>query len=465
MTSGIGKASREALSSQFYAALDRAVGTSWGDLNEETQSATKRLVLDSLGIAAAGKKLPGMDMIVRQFEGLAGVRDGVAVPWHTLELGPPDATFLLSAFIHAWDFDDTHDATLVHASSTVVSSAVVAAKLTDCSADRFLNAVAIGVEVACRLGRLVGSVPGIVRTPYCGVFGAAAASAYIAAPSLQSVRNALALAASMAGSTRQVVEDAAFSKRLQAAMAARNGVFAMLLAQGGAEGPPGWLEGTYGILSTMPVEPIAGDVDDGAWEISAISLKPYPSVRYSHAAIAASIALAESGWTGRAERIVISLPDNPQHRGVAKPWNPERGDRLMNAQFSLPWLAAAVLETGSLDLTTIATPTVIQDAQIADLATRVDVKLEMEPTGTGLTPARVEVQDASGGSATNIAERVPGGKEDPLTWTDIEAKLAPCLEVAGLPSSCLLDLSSSVRELPETGLEPLWRVICGSAAA
>ena len=121
---------------------------------------TKRLLLDTLGVAIAGSSA-------------AGTREAVdlMVEWG----GPPQSTLLCygkklpdinaafanSVMIHARDFDDTHDGAVVHTDVTVLPAVMaLTEKRGGGTGEDFLTALALGIDLNCRLGLSIGHAPG-----------------------------------------------------------------------------------------------------------------------------------------------------------------------------------------------------------------------------------------------------------------------------------------------------------------
>src|SRR5665811_708254 len=222
---------------------------SWADLSGDEVEAGKRLLIDALGIASAGAQAEGVSGTLAV---LAQLGTGtVPVPWAGVHLPPAQAGLALSALIHAWDFDDTHDQAVVHTLAVALPAAVAAGAHAGRSGADILNGVVVGVQVLSRLSLLLGGQRGMIRTAGLGSIAAAAAAARTLGLDGEGIGNAMALALPASGSpsSRQVVEDSAVSKRLQPGLGVQAGVTAAFLAQNGVAGPHGWLEGSYGLFA------------------------------------------------------------------------------------------------------------------------------------------------------------------------------------------------------------------------
>src|SRR4030095_12693492 len=95
---------------------------------------------------------------------------------------------------HTFDFDDTHLKTIIHPAGPVVSAALALAEHFDASGRALIDAIVLGVDVACRAGNMIYPDHydrGWHITGSTGMLGAAAACARILG--LDAVRTTMAL--------------------------------------------------------------------------------------------------------------------------------------------------------------------------------------------------------------------------------------------------------------------------------
>ncbi|MEO9323495.1 MmgE/PrpD family protein [Nocardioides sp. C4-1] len=416
----------------------------WRELSPEHQEQLRLLVVDALGLAAAGSANADAQRVLT---GLSALAPGpVAVPWTTHRLAAPQAATALSTLIHAWDFDDTHDDAVVHTSTVVVPTALAAAAVGPVgSGAAVLDGIATGVQVLSRLAGATGPRPGVIRTAGLGAPAAAATAATVwGLPNVESGA-ALAVGGAMAPTTRQAVVDGSVAKRLQPGLVAAHGLTAAALARAGVAGPSGWLGGEFGILPGSDLT--FAEMRDGDVELDRIALKPYPACRYGHAAIAAAEMLhADHPDWARVERVVAHLPAGDGYALVARPYE-DRGAPLVDAQFSLPWQVAALWVTGRYSLATLVDD--LGRPDIAAAAARVEVRQDLPPS-TVMSGAVVDLHLSDGRTVTRDAA-MPGGGEHRLDRDTHARKLAGCLEVAGVdePAATADRLWRLVDDLPD----------------
>ncbi|ALL83748.1 MULTISPECIES: MmgE/PrpD family protein [unclassified Pseudonocardia] len=401
----------------------------WAGLTPEHRDQLLHLLVDALGLAAAGA---ANDDARRVLDGLAAVSPGtVAVPWTDLRLAAPQAATALSTLIHAWDFDDTHDEAVVHTAAVVVPAALAALATAPAPGERVLDGLATGVQLLSRLARLTGPRHGVIRTAGLGALAAAATAATVWGLDEAATGDAigLCLGAALAPSTRQAVVDGSVAKRLQPGLAAAHGLTAASLARAGVAGPAGWLGGTFGVLPGSDLT-LSGLLA-GPAELDAVALKPYPACRYTHAALAAAEQLhARRPGADTVRRIVAHLPAGSAYELVARPWQ-DRGTPLVDVQFSLPWQLAALWVTGRYDLGTLRRD--LGRADVAAAAALVEVRQDL-PESAVMSGARVELETTDG--VHDVAEAAMPGAGAARPGRDaVDRKLLGCLEVAAVPDA------------------------------
>src|SRR5581483_7237121 len=116
------------------------------------------------------------------------------------------------------------------------------------------KAIAIGVEIACRLSLVAPKrvhQAGFHPTSVLGTMGAAAAVAAALGLERAQIVDALGIAGSMAGGIIEYLADGSWTKRLHPGWAAQSGIRAALLARHGFKGPASVFEGTHGLFNAF----------------------------------------------------------------------------------------------------------------------------------------------------------------------------------------------------------------------
>jgi 2-methylcitrate dehydratase PrpD len=278
------------------------------DIPSDAVVAAKHGVVDWLGVAIEGASEPVVTIIARYAKGLAagmeasGICQGFMT---TVEL----AALINGAMGHALDFDATFANAVrynIHPTTCILPAALAVAERLGLSGSDLLLSYLVGIETTYRVGAAIGqSLPAIgwYPTPVLGTIGAAAACAKALRLDVTQTRSALGIASSLAGGLKKNVET--MTKTMHAGNAARNGVIAATLAQGGLTGNQSVLDGEIGFCEVYSGGRVAGmmnmeeDLGREWWILSrGLGFKPYPCCRATHPAIDAILHLREKhGFT------------------------------------------------------------------------------------------------------------------------------------------------------------------------
>ena len=374
--------------------------------------------------------------VVSRWGGLAESRvllRGVSLP-------SPQAALLNASMGHALDFDDTLDTGgSIHPGVSVLGAVLsISDSLGNVTGTELLLAVALGLDVSCRIALASTVDRGWHRTAAMGVFGAAAAAA---AGKLLRLRPEQMLAGfgiaySQAAGNRQCILDGALSKRLQAGQAASAGVFAAVLAQTGFTGARNIFDGRFGFFELY--QPNGADPsvllrDLGtAYRGEALSYKPYPCGRPLHAAIDAALAArAQLQITRRDDITAVTIEADPAgysdqfERGPAK----RRPAQVVEAQFAQPFLVATALVHGRVGISEVDG---LGDAAVRALSDRIAGMPRADRKKGELS---ITVTRTDGRAVTVEASDPIGSPHKPLTDAQFEAKFRDCARNAVRPLS------------------------------
>jgi 2-methylcitrate dehydratase PrpD len=421
-------------------------------LPASTVQATCRDILDTLGCMIGGSGAPGIDILSKVALRTGGREEATAL--FTGRRLPAQAAALLNgAMAHALDFDDTHDlGGSIHPGAPVLAASLAAMEARGGISGRdFILAVALGLDVACRMALASRQDRGWHRTAAMGVFGATAAASRLFGLDADRTRHALGIALSLSAGTRQCIDDGSMTKRFQAGHAASAGVQAALLAAEGFTGTDNTFAGRYGFLALYQPADVAssdrmtyrlGEV----WEGDGLSLKPYPCFRPSHAAIDAAIALhGELGLHDRKKVSVILETDDGSWRDQLAPEaSRRRPAHVIEAQFSTPFLVAAALARGRVAIDDVAD---VADARVLSLADDIEGR---PVTGKDRGWARLTITTADGRIGTREVNQPSGSPAAPISDVALEAKFHDCARhaVKSLSDDMITAIIASVRSLP-----------------
>ena len=263
---------------------------------------------------------------------------------------PAPITALVNGTLaHSYELDDTHDATLSHPGSVVISAALAVASERKATGSDFLRAVLAGYECMTRLG-LAANAGGVIEfgfhpTAVFGAFGAATTAAALMNLPQRGLLTAWGHALSLSAGSMQFSDETEGTaiKRIHAGYAAQQGVLAAEMAEIGIGAPLRAVDGKYGFLTLYGKDPNPALLrrGDGPLIVHNITFKPYACCRQFHSVIEA-LGKATDGFS--AEGIAGIVVRGPrvladQHM-IRRPTSP------MAAQYSLPFVVGASLEFG-----------------------------------------------------------------------------------------------------------------------
>ncbi len=200
---------------------------------------------------------------------------------------------------HTFDFDDTHLKTIIHPAGPVASAVMALAETQINSGRQVLDALVLGIEVACRMGNLVYPQHydrGWHITGSTGTLGAAAACARLLGLNAQQTAMALGIAASQPVGLRE--QFGTMTKPFHPGGAARAGLMSALMAKHGFTSSPRSLEAPRGwaqVLSTKYDWREAQDELGQRFEISFNAYKPFACGIVIHPSIDACAQLRAQG--------------------------------------------------------------------------------------------------------------------------------------------------------------------------
>ncbi len=260
----------------------------------------KRRVLDSLGCAFGAFTAPPC-RIARQLAQSVKVPDGATV-WGTSHRTLPDlATFANGALVRYLDFNDTYLAKEPAHPSDNIAAILAVGEASRASGARVIQAITLAYEVQCRLCDAAALRPrGWDHVTY-GPFSSALAVAKVMKLSEARTLQAVNLAGVSNIALRQTrVGDMSMWKACAFSNAARNGVFAAMLAQRGMTGPSPIFEGEKGFMKLVsgPFDlPLLGGEKGPSgsvtFKILDTYIKHYPVEYHAQTAVEAALALRE----------------------------------------------------------------------------------------------------------------------------------------------------------------------------
>jgi 2-methylcitrate dehydratase PrpD len=404
------------------------------DIPQDVRERAKVLTLDYLGSTIrARQEAESTPALLNMLQALSLDGAGEATVFGDSKKWTPAVAALLNGALgHSLDFDDTHADSSLHPSAPVVPAAFAVGEMVGASGEQVLTAIVAGYEVCCRLGNALDPTSHYARgfhpTATAGTYGAAAAAGKLFGLSKEQLISAFGVSGSQAAGSLQFLVNGAWNKRYQVGAAAMNGVIAATLARNDFLGATESVEGKHGLLvgysdDAHPEKATAGL--GTVYETMKIGVKPYPSCRYTHAAIDAIIAMRrEHNLTPtQVKRVEIGLHRN----GITLTGDAatkRHPTSIVGGQFSMFFTGALALDQGSFGWDDYRR---LGDADIDALADRFDVvqdeRLEGQRHPFG---GRVSITTEDG-----VHERIyadPSG--EPSSFPDAQAMAQKFLQLA-----------------------------------
>ena len=416
----------------------------YADLPAKTVEETKKQILDYIGVALGGYGQAAAKE-VRELAVEWGGAPQSTILFSGTKVPAPSAAQANATAVHSLDFDDVHEGAIMHPGVVTISTALAMAEYAGgLSGADFIQAVAVGGDMICRLG--LATRPGDDNihkygwhlTTLNGFMTSAAVASKLMGMTEDQMVNAIGIGYHQSSGNGQAVKDGALTKRLGPGFAVRGGIQAAMLAAKGVTGAKNSLEGVQGFYyvyhgNSYSRDKLVGELGK-RFESEKISIKPYPCCRGTHPTIDATLELVgENDITpDNVERILIrsgqgtldllALPLEVK----AKPRN------YVDSQFSLVWGCATAIVKKRVTLSSY-TETAIKDKAVLDVAAKIQVEHDPKFDAGGLEPIYLEITMKNGKVYKKIMETATGSPEKPTTFEGVVSKFHGCNDFSAHP--------------------------------
>jgi 2-methylcitrate dehydratase PrpD len=416
--------------------------TRYEDLPSSTIVATKRALLDGLGVMIAAS---GLSDDVRPFVELARAQGGMGeatILGNWERVNAAGAAFANGALGHALDFEDAFDLAPTHPNASLLPAALaIAQSRANVSGKDFLLAMAIGCDVSCRVALSAGSA--LERTPWypptiLGSLGAIAATSKLMQLNERQIKDAFSLMLCQTACPAEIkYSEHTVIRAVREAFPAQAAVIAAQLAAQGVRGFDLPLEGRAGFFNLFA----NGSYDPAKlfdrlsqhFYIDDLSFKPWPCCRGTHPYIEAAQQLRaahEIGWRSIKR---VSAAIGPVQRMLSEPIERKRApSTVIDAKFSIPFTVATAFIAPEVTLDCF-TPATLQDANVRALAQR--VTCEFKEHGIGPTNGALEIELEDGRRLSAEIPQALGHPSRPLDDERLKAKFIDCAMRAAKPLS------------------------------
>jgi 2-methylcitrate dehydratase PrpD len=389
-----------------------------GDIPESVLKEARRSLVNVFATALAGCREEAIDIAVSSLATLSGPRTSTLVG--RSEGGDAaHAAFINAMSANIFDFDDTHEATIIHPAAPVFSALFAHAESELVTGSDLLRAFVIGGEVECRIGNAVSPyhyAHGWHITSTCGVFGAAAGVGALLGLNSTQMVHAFSIAAVQ--SCGLVDALGTMAKSVSVGNAARNGLISARLARSAFSGSTQPLTSPRGYLKVYGQESRSAALDQDlgtTWEIAANTYKPYPVGVVLNPVIDACLQLRRQEG--------LKLDDIATFEITGHPLLRERTDRPnvttgRESQVSAQHALAIVMERGAAGLDEFTDEAVARTLERG----RPTIVFHDDP-GRKVASAKLVATTHNGASFSVDIAAALGSRTNPLSDAQLEAKL------------------------------------------
>jgi 2-methylcitrate dehydratase PrpD len=311
----------------------------------------------------------------------------------------------------------------------------------------FVNALVMGIEAECRIGKAASPAhyeAGWHITGTAGVFGSAAAAGKLLGLNEQQMSWALGLAAAQPVGLIEMF--GSMTKSFHPGRSAQNGLTAALLAGKGFTASERALEAKFGWLNVLSTERNFAALADESWEILKNTYKPFACGLVAHPAIDGCIQLRNRDrlTADMIDRVDVAV--HPRVLQVTAIKEPKTG---LEGKFSIYHAAAVAIVDGAAGERQFSDESV-RAAAVVELRRRVFPTID---PSIGKDQARVTIRLKNGDRSTVFVEHAVGSVENPMSDRMLEEKFHGLAEGILSPDKTrsIIDLCWRVDKLADAG--------------
>ena len=439
--------------------------TTFSDLPTEVVEATRIYILDDLAAGLVGCATPWAEMVAELARESAS-QSPCSVFARSWTTSPSYAALVNGTMIGGFECDHAFIQGSSHPSAAVFPACLAIAERDHLDGGTFLLSVALGYEVACRVGlaatRAVEDVAGFHGPGTNAPFGGAAGAGKALALDTDRLVNALGIAGSHAGGLLEFAREGAMTKRIHVGRGAQMGLESALLAQRGFTGPSTVLEGDHGFLRVYSPSPEPQALVEGLGQnylLSGMTVKAYAC----HARFQAVI-----------EGICQFRKNHPFHasdieevkvvgaeRMMESRFTVREPTTLLGAQYSLPFSVAVALWLDIEDPRVYSEET-LWDPQVRELSNRIQMATGQGHLGRPGEPTAEVSLAVAGVAHTFTVTDWKGAPSSPYSYDEMADKF--CLYAAPhIPSDHIEEIIQRIRSLErEPDVAALARLLRGT---
>ena len=425
------------------------VEAQFADLAQDVRHEGARSLLNWLGCAIGGSRHETVDRAIATLAPFSGpAQAGVIGRSERLDI--LHAALMNGISSHIFDFDDTHQGSLVHPSGPVAPAVLALAEHRAVSGPELLQAFILGIEVECRIGSAVFPAHydiGWHITGTAGVFGAAAAAGKLLGLDVQQMTWALGLAGTQSSGFREMF--GTMCKSFHPGRAAQNGLASALLAEKGFTSSDRVLEAPRGFAHVMSTARDFSRITEGlgqSFEIALNMYKPFACGLVIHPAIDGCVQLRNEFDLQPEEVESVRLKVHPLVLELTGKRTPRTG---LEGKFSVYHSTAVAILYGAAGEREYS-DACVRDPRVIALRDKVEAVVE---AGIRKDEAAVSITLRDGRRLERHVEHAIGTLERPMSDADLEAKFRDLTEgvLPAEQTETLIRLCWGVEALQDAG--------------
>ncbi|ARK29925.1 MmgE/PrpD family protein [Halalkalibacter krulwichiae] len=415
---------------------EHLVTINYEDLPEKAIEASKKCILDTIGVILAANTLGEGCQSFVNITLADGGNEQSTIFGFGQKVPASAAAFANGAMAHSMDFGESHDTAFVHASAPTVPAALAVAEALDhITGKDLITAVTLGNDLVCRLGLSITKnllEYGWYMPPILGAFGATAAAGKLLHLTEEQMLDAFSLTLCQATCSAEITRNPqTLIRSVRDAFAAKAGVTSALLAKEGVKGFDQPFDGERAFFYSFT----RGHFDSNLlmknlgkqFEGTNVSFKPWPSCRGTHPYIECLLNLLKKYQLDESDVIEMrAVVSEVNQMLICEPLEGKRKpEGAINAKFSLPYVLATTLVHGKVTLEQFTEQSILEPIVLAN-AQKVKYKVNSNLTLKESLQGYLEIETKDGEVYSEKIERPYGNPLHPMSNEEMIEKFKDC---------------------------------------
>ena len=417
---------------------------------DDVVSMLHRVTLDAYGLMLSARNTDYINALVQ-----AKLDSGQSTAFgHGNGFTMQDAVLINGTAVHGEDFDDTFEGTPVHISAVIVPTILAIAEQTDLSKDRFVQAMAHGSELICRLALVAPTAihrQGFHPTAILGAFGASLTASIAYGLTHKQTTSAFGIVGSMASGIIEYLAEGTWTKRMHPGWAAGAGLKSAAMAKAGFIGPSTVFEGVHGLFKAFASDKIDQDFSHlkefgEQWICKHIAFKPYACGTMTQPFVDCAIQAAEQLNVDDIKEVHALVGEGTVHRL----WEPleekQNPSTPYSAKFSVPYcIALGILDrqAGLMGFTDKQ----LKRSDIHNLASKISYSVNPSDPYPNEYVGWIDITTKDGKRHSFKQKCLRGGRQEPMSQQDLEVKFASNLKFASFSDDSVKEATQQISSL------------------